>query len=237
MIVDVQSVKGGTGKSVVCRFVVDHFIAQNPLVIDTDTGNPDVARSYMTENGQGKKCDVLAIDTSKESGFGKLLDAIAEAAQSGRHVIINRGARNQAEMSAFGPALAAMSTDLGLDLVTLWVMDADKICVEQLYSFLKTMGNATRTIIIKNLGMTTDGDESRFAFVEETKTGKALPSVFFPTLPDSVMDALKSPVCKAVHELDDHLTMGARYLARGKINAAKKAIEDALLDAKIKDQQ
>lgn len=231
MVIYSQGVKGGAGKSVVARFALDHFISdgKNPLLIDTDTGNPDVARSYGLENG-GKGCDVLGYDSSKEEGFGEVLTAIYEAGQAGRDVIVNCGARNQEEMTNFGPALAAMCAENGLDLVTLWTIDTDTICLEQLVNFLDTMADS-RVVIIRNLGLT-DGDEAKFAFVDKTKIGKAVPSVYFPKLPDSVTELLKSPHCKAVHELEDSLSMGARYLARGRLNAAKKAISDALEIAK-----
>lgn len=235
MIVYVQGVKGGSGKSTIGRFAVDYFIGKGrktgkrPLVIDTDSGNCDVARSYLSGK-EGKDCDAMAVDSSKESGFGEVLTAIYEAGKDGRDVIVNTGARNADEMREFGPALIALCADAGFDLVTLWALDTDTVCLEQLKKYLETMGDS-RIVIMRNLGMV-NGDKAKFDFVDKTNIGQAIPSVFFPNLSDSVTSLLKSPNCKAVHELEDSLTMGQRYIVRGQLAAAKQAIIDALAMAK-----
>lgn len=219
--------KGGTGKSIVCRFTVDYFIGrnENPLVIDTDTSNPDVARSYLNADKSGKNCEVLALNTDTEAGFTRLLDVILSTSASQRPVVINCGARDQIGKATFGPAIDALCRDEKLDLVVLWTLDAKQICVEQLRKFLANV--AHKTAIIKNLGMV-DDDPARFDFFSETKISKKLPSIFFPRLTNATIMALDTPRCHAVHELNDALTMGERYMARRRIETARSAIAEAL---------
>lgn len=234
MIIDINCDKGGVGKSTIARVIVHHFIqaGEEPVLIDIDTGNPDLARSYMNPDGTGKRCTVYAFDADTIRGWERMQETMLEATTP---VIINSGARNGASIRKFGPALDAMCRDLGTDFVTVWPIDADLMCLEQLSGYLETINH--RTVIIKNLHMATDGSAEDFAFLEKTKIGRAIPSVFFPALTPAVMEAMKTPNCRAIHELEQCLTTVQRYMSRKCLAEAEKAVAEALSIAKPYEQQ
>ena len=230
----VESVKGGCGKSILCRFLIDHFIElkQRPFVIDTDNCNPDIARSYSNPDGSGKLCDLVAYDPQFPSGQRLIINSAIDAVKDKRIVIINRGAKDKQSAIEFAPGLASLCEDNNCDFVVLWVLDVDLFCVEQMRDYLKLMPSNVKIVAIKNLHMSLEEDISRFKFYDESITGKRVASCTFPRLHEYVIDLLKTPKCLAVHEIYENLSEADRYLARGRITMAKQAISDIISAAR-----
>lgn len=75
--------KGGTGKSMVAATLIDAFLQRGiePLLVETDTANPDVFKSY----GERIQCAALSLDEA--DGWIQLINTVDQA--RGVPVIVN----------------------------------------------------------------------------------------------------------------------------------------------------
>src|ERR1700749_2244914 len=91
--------KGGVGKSTVSVAVIDSLLEQgdNPVLVESDTSNPDVYKMY------GSELEHRLIDLDNVDGWMDLVNYADE--QRGRTIVVNTAARNNEGLDKFGKML------------------------------------------------------------------------------------------------------------------------------------
>lgn len=172
--------KGGVGKSAVSMALLDYLGESCPLLVETDTANPDVAKAY----GNAVRTELLDLDES--DGWIELINLCSE--HSGP-VVINSAARSDVAKNGMNLDLAL--PELGRELVVFWVINRQRDSIELLRDFLAGVKSG-RVHVVRNLHF---GASSKFELFEkskirqeiETAGGKVLD---FPDLADRVADDL-----------------------------------------------
>lgn len=218
MIIYVGGSKGGVGKSMQAMIALHHYVSAGvqPVLIETDTSNPDVYKAY---NGKGVSAYAYDIDTEK--GWESTLNVIGEAldTDSTTPIVINSGARNTMAIASHGDVLNA----LGVDIVTLWVINEQLDGLVLLKDYLQTVQQ--RICIVKNGFFAADEDFDIFKKSNFSKKG--IQSVYLPKATAATSKALYVER-KALHELNVSLTFGERMLYAGWIKKADAALAQAL---------
>ena len=181
--------KGGVGKSVVSLALLDRCLSRegSALLVETDTTNPDVWRSYEQEEGVLSE----SVDLDRADGWIVLVNLCDR--HRDRAVIVNTAARNNAGVGAHGGTLHGALEELGRPLVALWVINRQRDSLELLKRFLSAMPAAT-VHVLRNLYW---GDEAKFELYDGSELRKAVEarggrSLNFPDLADRVADDLFS---------------------------------------------
>ena len=210
MIIYVGGAKGGVGKSLTSMLMLDILLDQNPLLIETDQSNPDVGKAY------GSTVETLASDLDTPQGWSKTLTAIHE--QQARPIVVNSAARNSDGVREFGSSFA----ELGVDMLLLWPINAQRDSLELLADFLDIV-SPQRKAVVKNGYFGREGD---FELFDKSKMSKSLEVVYLPKLLENVANTIYSER-KALHQLAEGLTFGDRLLFEGwrkKAHAALKPL-------------
>ncbi len=214
--------KGGVGKSMVTMAVVDLLVSmeESVLLIESDTGNPDVWKTYKDEVA------TELIDLDGADGWIELVNLCEGKPDA--VVVINTAARNNTGVSSYGQTLNGTLAELKRKLVTLWVINRQRDSLELLKGFMDAIPN-TAVHVVRNGHA---GEEKKFELYNESKLrkeveGRGGKSVTFPDLADRVSDDLYSnrlSIAKASTELP--LGNRAELLRwRGEV---KKALEGLL---------
>lgn len=180
--------KGGVGKSTTVAGVVDYLqVKEEPTVlIETDTSNPDVFKSYKDEVAVAE-----VIDLDNANGW---IDLVNICDQHRDHtVVINTGARNEKGVTSYGQTLSSTLAEMQRELVTLWVINRQRDSLELLKTYVDVMPEST-THVIRNGYF---GDELKFELYNNSKTREAIEkaggqSLLLPDLADRVSDDLFS---------------------------------------------
>lgn len=197
-LIVVGSGKGGCGKTVASMALLDYLISINSPVhlVETDTSNPDVAKAYM----QTVSTELINLDV--EDGWIVFLNLCERLAlrekQPGRRIVVNTGSRNNDGLKRFGKLLSESLDDLQLELVTLWLIDGNRDCLELLQEYLEVFPS-TRVHVLRNQHCAPAFDlydQGSTRTLVEARGGVSL------TLPD-----LSSRVMQAVNR--DRLTFAA----------------------------
>ena len=218
--------KGGVGKSVVSLALLDRCLSRegSALLVETDTTNPDVWRSYEQEAGVLSE----SVDLDRADGWIVLVNLCDR--HRDRAVIVNTAARNNAGVGAHGGTLHGALEELGRPLVALWVINRQRDSLELLKRFLSAMPAAT-VHVLRNLYW---GDAEKFELYNGSELRKAVEacggrSLDFPDLADRVADDLFSGRLSIARALRD-LPLGHRAELRRWQKACAAAL-DAVLDA------
>ena len=181
--------KGGVGKSTVSMALLDYLsdIGETPLLIETDTSNPDVAKAY------GKEVPTKSIDLDKGDGWIDFLNAVET---HDGPVVVNGAARNNTGVSTYGGNLGSSLNDLKRTLVTLWVVNRQRDGLELLKQYLEPLPQSEQhnVFIIRN---TYFGRPEQFELLAGSKLkasvedhgGKVLD---FPDLADRITDDINN---------------------------------------------
>lgn len=181
--------KGGVGKSTVAMALLDYLTesGDKPLLIETDTSNPDVAKAY------GKEVPAKSIDLDKGDGWVDFLNAVD--AHDGP-VVVNGAARNNTGIATYGGNLGNSLGDLSRALVTLWVVNRQRDGLELLKQYLEALPQSKlHTVhIVRN---TYFGRPEQFELLAGSKLkagveeagGKVLD---FPDLADRITDEINN---------------------------------------------
>jgi hypothetical protein len=179
--------KGGVGKSLVSMSVIDHLQAagEKVLLIESDTSNPDVWKSYKDV----VQCELVDLDDA--DGWIQLVNLCDE--QRDAVVVVNTAARNNRGVAAYGVTLKSTLEALDRELVTLWVINRQRDSLELLKEYLETLGSTT-VHVLKNAYF---GVEGKFELYNGSKVRAAIEerggrSMLFPDLADRVSDDLYS---------------------------------------------
>lgn len=217
MITFIGGTKGGVGKSLVSMLALNKYIQDGiePVLIETDTANPDVYKAY-----NGKKCKAYAYDIDTEKGWSSALNVIGESMDKSP-IIINSGARNTKTILAYGDVL----NELG-DMVTLWVINNQLDSLVLLKEYLQTVKQ--KVCVVKN-GFFADDTDFEVFDKSKLKTN-GLQSVYLPRATDAIANKLYVER-KAIHELSGCLSFGDKLLAKSWINKASDVYSSAINSA------
>ncbi|MBA5687223.1 protein mobD [Rugamonas apoptosis] len=179
--------KGGVGKSMVSIGVIDMVRARGeaPLLIESDTSNPDVWKMYE------KEMRAEPIDLDDANGWIDFINA-CDGYRDGP-VIVNTAARNNRGVTDHAATLQAALDELARRVVTLWVINRQRDSLELLGEYMRDMP-ASQIHVVRNNYY---GEPHKFELYNgsklrtqvEEKGGK---SVDFPDLADRVSDDLYS---------------------------------------------
>jgi hypothetical protein len=177
--------KGGVGKSMVAMMLIELLrgLGQKILLIETDTSNPDLFRAY----GEEVQTEMLDLDVA--NGWSELVN-IADAHPE-LTVIVNTAARNNRGVEVYGETLRESLAELGRELVTLWVINAEADSVDLLKRFMEVIPSETH--VVRNAWFGADEDffynHSKTRLEVERRGGK---SVTFPVLGSRVANELRT---------------------------------------------
>jgi hypothetical protein len=153
--------KGGVGKSMVAMALLDYLLESGgkPLLIETDTSNPDVAKAY------GREVPAQSINLDTGDGWVDFLNSVD--AHEGA-VVVNGAARNNTGVGTYGGNLGSSLIDLKRSLVTLWVVNTQRDGLELLREYLDSLPQSKQhTVhIIRN---TFFGRPEQFEMLEGSK--------------------------------------------------------------------
>ena len=221
-IVLVGGSKGGVGKSLVSMAVVDCLLTlgESVLLIESDTGNPDVWKAYQ----ETTRTALLDLDTA--AGWIELVNLCD--AWPDHVVVVNTAARNNKGVSAYGETLNGTLVELGRKLVTLWVINRQRDSLELLKEYMRAIAEGDLHVV-RNCHF---GEEAKFELYNRSNLKGLIEergglSLNFPDLADRVSDDLYSnrmSIDKAAREMP----IGNRAeLARWRVEV-KKALGDVL---------
>lgn len=179
--------KGGVGKSIQCVGLIDTLLArgEQPLLIESDTSNPDVWKMYKGEI----KSELIDLDDA--DGW---IDLINVCDQHPDHcIVVNTAARNNRGVSAYGQTLNSTLTELKRELVTFWVINRQRDSLELLREYMDAL-SASRTHVVRNAYF---GEERKFELYHASNLRKTVEdagglSLTFPDLADRVSDDIYS---------------------------------------------
>ncbi|AFY97242.1 oxyanion-translocating ATPase [Chamaesiphon minutus] len=156
--------KGGVGKSIVSMALVDYLceIGKDCYLIETDTSNPDVFKSY----GEAVPAQILNLD--KANGWIDLVNLCEE--HRDKTIVINGAARSNDGVSKYGENLRGVLKDLDRSLITFWTINMQRDSVELLKQYMEVM-QGTTIHVVRN-GMF--GDEDEFALYNSSGVRKAI---------------------------------------------------------------
>lgn len=214
MLIFSDGSKGGTGKSLVCGLILDHYIeaGNDPVLIETDTSNPDVYKSYKDA------CESFLCQTDDENGWAAFLNTIDERRDS--TIIVNCGARNQESIAAYGETIS----QIGIDHRTFWVMNTEKDSTLLLKQYIATVPAETVTVVKNGFY----GKPEDFREYDNSKTKEQIQSEIYISklLKRAVSEFYSARV--PFHKIADGLPLGERLLFNGWLKTARAAIGEAL---------
>ena len=181
--------KGGVGKSTVAMALLDYLTesGETPLLIETDTSNPDVAKAY------GKTVATKSIDLDKGDGW---VDFLNSADAHDGPIVVNGAARNNTGISTYGGNLGNSLVDLDRALVTLWVVNRQRDGLELLKQYLEALPQSKQhTVhIVRN---TYYGTPEQFELLAGSKIKTSIEdaggkTLSFPNLADRITDEINN---------------------------------------------
>lgn len=167
-IVLCTSEKGGTGKSIVARFLLDMYLANliHVVAYDCDSNNPQLWRHYNSSVPGGVRTikfnqhgfsEILKKDLSSSNPVVALVDLPSGVGEYFQDFV--------QEME---------SASLGYRITMVSVLGRGKDNIIQLKRLIETCGNQVDYVVVKNLYWGEDDEEKRFIFYEQSKTRKSV---------------------------------------------------------------
>jgi hypothetical protein len=134
--------KGGVGKSTCASALLYCLMraGKQPYLIETDTSNPDVAKAHAG-SGDTPTVPMSMLDLDVEDGWLELIDV--RAAHPGHVLVVSTGARSNIAIQRFGSLLADGLKELCAPLVTLWMIDGNRDCLELLHQYRQVIATGT----------------------------------------------------------------------------------------------
>jgi hypothetical protein len=179
----VGGAKGGVGKSLVAMGLIDYLRqTDEPLLIETDIKNPDVAKAHLQE------IQAESLVLSDQDGWVELLNYCAEASGP---VVINSAAGTDEKQGI--DALEESLESVGKKLVVLWVINRQRDSVELLRDFMGSIKSAD-VHVVRNLYF---GGEHKFELFNDSETRRKIEDrggkiLNFPEIADRIANELYS---------------------------------------------
>lgn len=221
--------KGGIGKSVLSRILAQYYIDKEiPFkAFDGDLSHGALMRYYAEFTDP--------VDIRKFESADRIIE---EAAESGRHVIVDLPAQASFTIDRWmaDTGLVELSSEIGINL-TLWhVLDDGTDSVRLLENTLSTYGDGPDYVLVRNYGRGSD-----FSFFDESEAKAKAESVGariidIPGLHAGAMrkiDRVGASLWAAANNKDEALgpTLGLmeRQRVRVWLNNAYKALDEVLV--------
>ena len=182
----VSGSKAGVGKSLVTLALIDYLQRHNqtPMLVETDTSNPDVMKAIQPEIG------CMAFDLDHADGWISLVNLCD--GQQDKPVVVNTAARSNHGVARYGSTLGNTLDELKRTLVVFWVINRQRDCLELLREFTTQLPQA----IVHVVRNTYFGEADQFSLYRESNLRKIIEakgqSLDFPDLADRVSDDLRS---------------------------------------------
>lgn len=202
-IIFVGGSKGGTGKSIVCSTVLDYLMQKNmdPILVETDTSNPDVYKSHKTLSS----LSVTALELDSADGWIEIINLADKS--KGRPLVVNTAARNLIGVEKYGATLLNTLSELDRELITLWTINRQRDSLELLADYLQAVPVSELHVlhVVRNLYF---GDPGKYQLYSDSEIKKRIESsgrtIDFPDLADRVADDLATrrlSIKSAIEEL------------------------------------
>ncbi len=189
--------KGGVGKSLVSMALIDYLACQEkpPVIIESDTSNPDVGKSYM------KSSEVQFLNLDINEGW---LDFIEIAAASKNDLVVNLASRSNVAINKYGETLRNALDEIDHDFRTIWVINRQRDSIELALEYQDIMPG--RIDILLNGYF---GEKEKFVHFNGLKSKEKILRAggkvgWFPDLGDRVTDEMnikRLTVAKALEEM------------------------------------
>jgi hypothetical protein len=219
--------KGGVGKSFIACALLDYLrntSRRSPFLIETDTSNPDVFKSYQT------LCAHKLLNLDVVDGWMALVDLADTEARRLHPIVVSTGSRNNAGVSRFGSNLNTAMEELNRRLVVLWVIDRSIDSLELLLEFREVMTNATIHVIMnEHFGEISQFELYAASELKSTIEAEGGRSIAFPDVADRVAYTMRNkrmPIEVAAKELP----LGNRVELLRWRGAAKSAFDQLALE-------
>jgi hypothetical protein len=177
--------KGGVGKSMVTMSLIDYLQGnkESVVLIETDTSNPDVWKTY------GKETKGELVNLEDADGWIKLINICGDVANKDSVIVINTRAANNQGVQKYGETLNSTLDELGRNLVALWVINRQRDSLELLKDFREALPNALVHVVRNGYF----GEESKYQLYNGSKIRSAVEdnggkSVTFPDMADTLAD-------------------------------------------------
>lgn len=214
--------KGGVGKSMVSMSLIDFLMSEGKdvLLVETDTSNPDVMKCYQSEIA------AVALNLDHVDGW---MDLITQCDCHKNHaVVINSAARNDHAVQTYGDLLQHAIPLLKRKLITLWVINRQRDCVELLRNYLEQIPESKTNVLMNSYF----GDKEKFETYNKSQTKKYIEqlggkSLIFPELADRVADDLYINRM-TIEKASEDLPIGNRIELLRWRSAAKKMFEEVI---------
>jgi hypothetical protein len=187
-IVFVSGSKGGVGKSISTMAVLDYLASKQQMtkLIDADTSNPDVFKSYS------RSVESEQLDLDDVEGWIQLVNTCESP--SFKTVVVNTPARNNDGVRKHGEVLTAALKELARPLITLWIINRQRDSLDLLSEYLDLTHGAGVVHVVQNGYF---GEEKKYELYHSSnlrdrianQNGKTL---YLPDLADRVTDELYS---------------------------------------------
>ena len=179
--------KGGVGKSVTAVGLIDTVRSRGdtPILLDSDTSNPDVSKMYKGE------IRTETIDLDDPNGWIDFINLCDEFRDG--PVIVNTAARNNRGVTAHAAMLHNAIGELDRKIITFWVINRQRDSLELLNEYMRTMTGSI-VHVVRNAYY---GEEHKFELYNGSKLKRQVEeaggrSLVFPDLADRVSDDLYS---------------------------------------------
>lgn len=205
--------KGGVGKSIVCSALIDYLseiCEEKVYLIESDTSNPDVGRTYLKATDGTQRIPGGAFDLDEAEGWVNLINAAEEYPD--HHVVVNNAARNGKGIAAYVDLLAKSLRDLKRQVVTFWVINQERDGLELCKKYMEMVPFGSLHVVRNGYY----GKLEKFQLYEGSKLKTVIEeqgkSLYFPELNDMVCDELRNNNLRVTEALEDkeRFRLGAR---------------------------
>ena len=182
-----------------------------PTLIETDTSNPDVFKSY------NEHCNTIICEIDSEEGWTQFLTACNDLRD--RPIVVNCGARNQNSISTWGETISALQ----IPHKTFWVINNELDSVILLNEYAKTVPVETVTVVKNGFY----GKEEVFIPFENSKIRQQVTNQLY--LPKMLLKAANEFYSKRrpLHLIAEALPFGERILFESWYNKTRALISGA----------
>lgn len=149
ILVFIGNGKGGVGKSTIALGMIDALGRRWPQarigVVESDTNNPDVAKSI---NGGGREIDVATFDLADESGWIGAANWVEEHRYD--IVVVSGAAKLSDAICRHAGIIDDVATALDMRRVMIWPIDRMKDSLIGLLDWQNARAKDWRTVVVRN---------------------------------------------------------------------------------------
>jgi hypothetical protein len=182
--------KGGVGKTMVALALVDFLLNKGEKVqaIESDESSSGFHWTLEKDETKEKNLTLDALNLEKSEGWIKLINGL----KTDQNTVINTRGGNKESLGNFGELLVEAQTEIGMQIVTIWVINRGRECLEQLSHYFERV-TKKNVWVAKNLHY---GDSEKFLLFNDGKLKEPVERaggiLDFPDLSDLVANQLET---------------------------------------------